>query len=47
MSSKDKALDKKSGRVENMVIKKFKDSKGVKAKKPYKFINESGAKNDK
>lgn len=40
MSSHEKALG-------NMVKSKFKDSKGVKAKLPYKFLKAAGAKDTK
>lgn len=40
-----KALDK--AKVTNMVVKKQKDEKGVKAKLPYKFLKNTGAKESK
>lgn len=43
MKSHEKALAK----VENMVQKKQKDKKGVKAKLPYKFLKNEGAKETK
>lgn len=41
MSAHDKALGKKT---DNLVVRKFKDQKGVKAKLPYKFLKNEGAK---
>lgn len=43
MSSHDKALKK----VENVVKSNIKDMKGVKAKLPYKFLKQTGAKDGK
>lgn len=42
MSSHERAL----GKIENSVVKKIKDRKGVKAKLPYKFLKDEGAKNN-
>lgn len=47
MSSHEKALKKAGGKVTNIVTTKTKDSKGVKAKLPYKFLKSTGAKDDK
>lgn len=50
MNSYGKALGKvaKGGaKVENMVKTKMKDSAGVKAKLPYKFLKQTGAKDRK
>lgn len=43
MNSKSKALAKKVG---NMVVKPIKDRKGIKAKLPYTFLKNEGAKNN-
>lgn len=49
MTSKDKALKKAKGKVNNLVKgnEGKVDDKGEKVKKPYKFLNPSGAKEEK